>query len=319
MGSPALARQRPLKQYSGALLAEAVVASFLLIFAFLAASSIYDASLRWSQETTQYSEAALLAERKMEEIRCLISPGASGSLRENLDAIIEDHETSFYSDAPDYKVEVKRIDYVHTGVKSPVYVHTAKLLIPEKGVISPCSSLFTKPDNDNVKVRSLTSPPYLPDPRGDYQRNETFLSYPYSRDFTDSYGLVRVRVSFAAGYQKHFELISLVGDPTIGAKPADPDINKTVTIVGPDSLGSAGSADDFEIKVVNANKDTVTDVSAKWSFPAVLEVFALNAKGNKVRVTNNSDPENNPEYAVLSATIRYNGLEARANKEIRLR
>lgn len=309
-------RQEGIRSYrlSGSLLAEAVVACFLLVFAFLAATSIYDYSLRLSQETTQYNLAALIAERKMEEIRALAALGGTEPFIDSLEGIIDDQKPFFsYSDASDYRVEVRKLGIVHSEIKDPRDSLSSTLIRPDAGVISPCSTFFTKPDKLGVTERSTSSPPYKFDSGGDYQRNETFQSYPYSRSMAKSYCLVKVTVGFGVDYKKSFELISLIGDANI-------DDKIELKILGGSGFIKPGGSDDYRVEVKDHSGTLLNDVSVKWGHSDLLDVFKLNSEGTEVRVTNMVDSvDSDGDATTLTAVVCINGYTVLAKKAIGLR
>ena len=158
----------------GILIAEAVVASFLMLFAFAAAAALFDAALRWESDSGNYRKAGLVAERKMEELRAQASDiGAGGTFAGRIDGLIGGPHPD-YLDAPGFTITVTSLPNRHLTIP-------ANGLTPSDGVHSPCSTFFTAP-----------GPPGAPhpfDPNGDHQRNRTYATYPFSRPMPQSYRL----------------------------------------------------------------------------------------------------------------------------------
>ena len=293
---------------------EAVVAAFLMVFAFAASASLFDASLRWESQSANLRKAAFLAERKMEEIRAKASAVPSGAnFAAHLDTIIGGTHAP-YPGSPGFKFEVSTLPNTHLEVETSGYT-------PTPGVHSPSSTLFTAPDNPGSVDRS--TPVYLfdNDPNvgpGDFQKNNFYDTYPYSRSMDRSYRLVQVRVNYGSGLDQHLDLVSLIGDPILPPEKPASNMNVTATVVrtsGPANLTSSGAAAEYEIRVTTANGSRVEDVSAIWSiYPltsGTVDIFALNAAGTRVRVTRSPLTRNGTSVR-LFPQIRYEGIEARA-------
>ena len=94
------------------LLVEAIVASFLMLFAFIASTQLFEAALRWESAGTNVRLAAIVAERRMEEIRQWAAvnrnnlPAAWASLPGALPAT--------YPDAPGFEITQEVSLPVHT-------------------------------------------------------------------------------------------------------------------------------------------------------------------------------------------------------------
>ena len=291
------------------LLVEAIIAAFLMIFAFAISAALYDASLRWEANTTSILRASLLAERKMEEIRSAASRIDAQSFAVQIDAILTGPHLP-YPDAPAFTFEVgPALDNIHKVVPTSGFT-------PTNGVHSPCSTFFTRPSNPGSVNRS--SPPYASDPNGDFQMDAAYESFPYSRAMPNSYRLVQVRVRFGDGDDHKVDLISLIGDPIAPPARPDPNINQTLKIVrtsGPPDLTGANPAAEYEIHVTTATNAPVDDVSAVWSIhplsSGTADIFPLNASGTRVRITRSPFSENGTQFR-LFPQIRYEGQEARA-------
>lgn len=298
------------------LLAEAVVASFLMIFAFLASASLYDASLRWEAGSASLRRATLLAEQKMEEIRARASSySPPATFASHLDGIISGpHPPS--PEAPDFRFAVRALDNTHRTVASSG-------LTPSDGVHSPCSTFFTRPGNPGSTDRSA-SPYAASDPGGDFQRNVTYESYPYSRRMSRSFRLVQVTVSYGVGYEQKVDLISLIGDPILPpARPAAgaDNLNLTLNVIresGSVDLSAPGAEAVYRIDVTTDSGTKVEEVSALWSIhplsSGTADIFALDASGLRVRVTRSADSKAGTTFR-LFPQIRYEGVEARATSD----
>ncbi|MFA7482610.1 MAG: hypothetical protein WC314_19035 [Vulcanimicrobiota bacterium] len=307
----------------GVLIAEAVIACFLLIFAFLAAASLFDASLRWESSSSNERKAALLAERKMEEIRAAASQVPSGTtFGDHIDSILALAHDS-YSDAPGFDFEVVVLPNHHEPIPTSGFT-------PEDGVHSPCSQMYTEPSNPGSTSRTSGAPAYDIDPAsafnlaGDFQKNERYDTYPYSRSMPNSFRLVRVRVLFGSGGNRMAELISLIGDPILPPNKPTTNVNDTlrVTPTGGVNIGLNGSQV-FGTTVTTANGSIVEDVSCLWSIHPIssgtADLYVLNAGGTQVLVRartaasgyHNGLSQGGTNF-VLFPQIRYEGIEARA-------
>lgn len=298
---------------SGILIVEAVVAAFLMVFAFLASASLFDASLRWESQSGNTRLAALIAERKMEELRAQCSLVPSGTtFAAHADAVLAGPHLP-YSESPGFTFTVRVLPNSHDTVSTSGET-------PDDGVHSPCSTVFTRPTNPASTDR--TNPPYpLIDPptspfneAGDFQKNGFYSTYPYSRAMPNSYRLVQVTVNYGTGGGRRFDLVSLISDPI----PPPPLNFEVVRTAGNSALPGTGSFSEYEIRVTAQNGSQVEDVSAVWSVhplaTGTVDVFCLNASGTKVRVRRNSYSRNGTT-AVLFPQIRYHSVEARATSE----
>lgn len=298
---------RPPLAPRGMLLMEAIMASFLMVFAFLAAVKLYGASLQWEASTGKVRLATLVAERKMEEIRAQSAQIPSGStFRAHLQGLTNGTDSS-YADAPGLIVNAKRIDITHEEVDSSG-------LTPTEEIHSPSSTFYTEPNGG-------TGPPYPSDPLGDYQLNATYESYPYSRRMPHSFRLIQVTVRWGTGVNDNVKLLSLIGDPVPPRKNTGAtDFNETAVIVkesGPNNLTGATPAV-YTLEVTARDGAVVEDVSVLWGIDpdgdGTADLFALNAAGTRVRVTRPASAESGQQFRLL-AQVRYKGVEARARSE----
>ena len=291
----------------GMLLMEAVMASFLMVLAFLAAVKLYGASLQWEASTGKVRLATLVAERKMEEIRAQSAQIPNGStFRAHLQGLTNGTDST-YPDAPGLVVNAQRIDLTHEEVESSG-------LTPTNGIHSPSTTFYTEPNGGS-------GPPYPSDPLGDFQLNATYESYPYSRRMPDSFRLVQVTVRWGNGVNDNVKLLSLIGDPIPPRKNTGAtDFNETAVVVkesGPNNL-TGGTPAVYTVEVTTRDGAVVEDVSVLWGIDpngdGTADLFALNAAGTRVRVSRPASAESGQQFRLL-AQIRYKGVEARARSE----
>lgn len=256
----------------------------------------------------------MVAERKMEEIRArAFTVPAGTTFAQHLDAILEGPHPQ-YPDAPGYDFEVRVVRNRHKPVKTSGFT-------PSDGVHSPCSNFFTQPLNPGSIDR--TTPPYgAQDPEGDFQKNATYSSYPYSRHMPQTYRLVQVTVRFGSSTDQKVDLLSLIGDPISPPEyPTGDNLNRTLRVVresGPADLSGTNAAAVYRVEVVTATGSKVDDVSVIWSIHPLssgsVDIFALDAKGARVRVTRNGFSQSGTSFR-LFPQVRYEGKEARATSE----
>ncbi|MCA9775367.1 MAG: hypothetical protein KC800_01565 [Candidatus Eremiobacteraeota bacterium] len=299
---------------TGSLLVEAIVASFLMVFAFLASASLYDGSLKWETRSSNLCRATLLAERKMEELRARTSVIPSGSTFALVADAAIDGSHPPYPDSPGFTFEVETLPNEHKKVQTSGF-------IPKNGVISPGSNFSTEPLNPGSQGHG--NPPYGPlDPDGDFQKNATYSTYPYSRRMPNTYRLVQVTVRFGDRSLQMVRLISLLSDPILPpARPTGDNLNNTLKVVkesGPTNLTADDSSAIYRIEVTTSSGATVEDVSAIWSIhplsSGTADIFTLDASGTRVRLTRN-DLSLDGTKLRLYPRIRYEGIEARAESE----
>lgn len=298
---------------SGVLIVEAVVASFLMVFAFLASASLFEASLRWESQGANMRKAALAAERKMEEMRAAAANVPSGqTFAQHIDAIIAGPHPNIEG----YPVVVTPLPNHHEQVTTSGYT-------PTDGFHSPCSTLFTAPDNPASTSRN--APPYNfdsgtpldPAPRGagDFQLNNLYETYPYSRAMPNSYRLVKVSIDYGARNGLPLDLISVIGDPILPLANTTPNINVSMAINpgGPVSVG-AGSQD-FTFTLTAANGSIIEDAACIWSIHPLsggtADLFTRDAIGSTVRVSRNGLSRPGTDLR-LFPKVRYQGVDVRA-------
>lgn len=305
------------KNPSGILIVEAIVASFLMVFAFLASASLYDAALRWETQSGNMRKATMVAERKMEELRAVSAQVPSGkSFADHFDSLIPTSPESIDG----FEVTTTVLPNHHEKVKTSGYT-------PPDGFYSPCSTLYTEPDNPGSTSRNAA--PYNfdsgtlfdPAPRGagDFQLNNLYQTYPYSRTMNKTYRLVKVSVNYGARNGQPVELVSVIGDPILPLKDTSPnpniDVSMKVTPAGVFGLAGANNFLDFSFTLTAANGSVIEDAACLWSVHPLSsgtgDLFVMDGIGSKVRVRR-SDLSRNGSKIILFPRVRYRGVDVRA-------
>ncbi len=200
------------KKSRAMLIAESIVASFLMLFAFVASAALFDAALRWESNGTNLRRAAMIADKRMEELREWVTGGGSGSTFPNDgEWAAEAARVTSYPEAPGFEIEV--------SATLPQYAQLLNTTItPPDGFHSPCSSLYTPPPGSPGGVPNPSeNVPFLDDHP---QFNHRYKSYPYSREMHDSFRLVEIVVSYGEGANpRQYRMMSVIGDP-LPAGPA---------------------------------------------------------------------------------------------------
>jgi hypothetical protein len=277
------------------LLVEAVVASFLMVLAFVAASMLFDAALRWESESGNVRRAALVAEKKMEELRALSADVPAGATFSAVLASLLGPQTE-YPEAPGFAIDVARLPNTHRPV-------TTSGLTPDPGAHSPCSSFFTA-------VPDAASNP----PDGNPQRNNAYATYPYTRHLPDSLALVQVTVTFAGGVRS-YRLISLLGDPVTPFDNSPADNVRVSRISGPAALSDFTSTAEYSAQVITSSGSLPKDVTCLWSLDTQstgsLVILPGDSSGRTVRVRRRDITAlGTNAQARLVAKVRYGGQEA---------
>lgn len=286
------------RRKGGVLIAESVVASFLMLFAFVAASALFDAALRWESSGSNLRQAALLADRRMEELRRWVASTPSGASTFPDDAAwaTEAARIPFYPEMPGHLITVTAtsMDYaplINTGVQPPSGFH------------SPCSSLYTDAPGTGGVTNPNTAVPFLVD---NPQFNNVYETYSYSRDLSNSYKLVEVLVEF--GNAQEYRLVSVIGDPMLPG-PATVNIGGASTIPGDCS------------RQVQIGGRTVPDVSTLWFTNTDIgsgnQIGAfkrpLDSVGNDVSIQPFAGASGNH---ALKASVRYKGVVYEGTRDV---
>lgn len=282
-----LKKRRPL----GVLLVEAVVAAFLMLFAFAAASSLFDASLRWEASGANVRRAALLAEREIGKLRAWsLEAHSSTPFDAGWGSVTGIRPAD--PEAPGFEIEVLA-DLPRYG-RNPT---TGEVAPP--GVYSPTSHFWAPLLFDPAPAL----PASFPNP----QKDETYQTYARVRSFESSFRRVQVIVRYGQGGEKEFRAVTLVGDPIVPITP----VLRFQRVSGPSSLG-AGAAADYSVSLTDgAGGHTVEDMVALWSADpkgtGAVRILPLDANGRRARVFR--DPNATPGETRLAVRVRYRGQE----------
>ncbi|MCA9776911.1 MAG: hypothetical protein KC800_09355 [Candidatus Eremiobacteraeota bacterium] len=271
------------------LIAESIVASFLMLFAFAASAALFDAALRWESDGTNLRRAAMIADKRMEELREWVSSGGSGStFPSDGEWAAEAVRITNYPEAPGFEIAVK--------ATLPQYAQLLNTTItPPDGFHSPCSSLYTPPPgtaggvpNPSDNVAFLDDHP---------QFNHRYKSYPYSREMPDSFRLVEIVVSYGGGANpRTYRLMSVIGDPL-------PAGAATVTVSPSSGLYQA---------TVSVGGKTVPDMVVDWGNPInpgngnQIGAYTKPTTATATVTDVQAMPGNSGTY-VLGAKVRYKG------------
>lgn len=287
---------------SGVLIVEAIVAAFLMVFAFAAAATLFDGALRWESQGANLRKATLVAERKMEELRrdCSDIP-AGTTFAAHADTVLGLPVTPYPED-PGFTIEVDVLPHTNQRIQ-------ANGLTPTPGVHSPCSAFFTLP-------------PTLPadDPGGDFQRNRRYQTFPYSRPMAESFRQVQVTVYYGGGTppnSRFVRLVSLIGDPILPPSATTPNENITVRVIresgSPSSLSAGSPSAFYSLEVVTNSGAEVENVAAVWNITpdstGHARIFTMDSSGQRVRITRGNLAVGGTEVR-LAAKVRYGGVEA---------
>jgi hypothetical protein len=274
----------------GVLIVEAIIASFLMLFAFIAASQLFDASLRWESSSINDRLAALVAERRMEELRGWVDSQCTATGFQDLNWASVEVVDDSYSESPGFLITVR------TGLprNTQPRAGTGRAAVPD-GLHSPSSQIFAEAPA-----------------AANRQRNAIWQSYPYTRHMDESARLVEVTVSYGTGGEREFQVVSLLGDPI--APPLPPDIDfvpSPVVISGPGSLG-VGSPANYTVEVRLPGGQPIQDVTTLWSIDpessGSARIRPLDAGGSEIELIR--DPNATPgSTIILTAKVRYRGKE----------
>lgn len=270
----------------GTLLVEAIVASFLFLFAFIASSQLFDASLRWEASSTSERLAALVAERRLENLRGWVAIQCKTTGFDNLDWASQEVVNEIEPDSPGFSITVRTSDRIkHTAAKP----NTGRTN-PPPGFYSPCSTFYAQAPTGQ-----------------DQQQDQVWHTYPYSRDMTDSARLVEITVTWAGG-DHEYRLVSLLGDTIAQAvAPSSNFSTSPVVISGPTNL-AIGNQANYAIELRLPSTASIPDVTTLWSIKPTSSgqgsLLPLDSSARTVRLTRTSSGT-----IVLVAKVRYRGKE----------
>lgn len=274
--------------HRGVLIVEAVIAAFLMVFAFAASTSLFHAALQWESESGNVRLASLVAEKKLGEIRAWSKVHhASNPFDEGWTAPITGPQAP-YPEAPGFVITVI--------ADQPSYLpnpHTT--FTPPPGLYSPTSHFFSPPP----------AVPALPADFENGQKNPLYETFSRVRTFNQSSRRVQIEVRYGNGESRLFRLVSLVTDPL-------PAGNPTITIErvsGPSTL-SVGNPADYRVTVrVGGNR--IDDVVCLWGVdPRSTGAVVLKPKDSNGRECRVRRPSyGNPGQTRLAVRLRYRGRE----------
>ena len=272
---------------NGMLLVESIVASFLMLFAFMAATQLFDASLRWESTSTNERLAALVAERRLEDLRGWVAQQCKTNGFNNLNWTAQEVVDESYPESPGFLITVRTTPQIEN---TPARPGTGRVH-PRPGFHSPCSSLYAIAPNAN----------------DDQQKNQEWQSYPYSRQLTDSARLVQITVTWAND-RNEYRLVSLLTDSIErAATPSTDFATSPVVVSGPGSV-SVGSSANYSVEVRLPNNQPIPDVTTLWTIRPTsggsASIRPLDSSARRVRVTRQSSGA-----IVLVAKVRYRGKE----------
>jgi hypothetical protein len=277
---------------SGTLIVEAVVASFLMLFAFMAATQLFDASLRWESGSINNRLAALVAERHLEELRGWVDEQCQTTPFGSLAWASQEITNAPDNVMPDFVVTV-RTDLPVCTQPDPA---TGRGAIPV-GLHSPASQLFAEAP-----------------PGANGQKHPNWLTYAYTRSLDQSLRRVQITVNYGNGSERQFRLLSLLGDPVAPAAPtaAGTFPDTPVRISGPSSIPVGSPQQNFQVVVRLPSGQSLNDVTAVWTVDASstgsASIRPVDAQASEVVVTRSPNAPAGSRLR-LAAKVRYRGQE----------
>lgn len=270
------------------------MASFLMIFAFMAAVALFDAALRWESDSTNIRRAALVAERKMGDLRAWAEDYFSThSFDDPLGWSSQVGGPTQYPESPGFDITVaaESAQYLTPNPNRP---------LPPDGFYSPASHFFTPP----------------PPPGDNPQRHQLWLTYPFSRDLSSSMRRVEITVNYGNGGAREYKLMTVISDPIARPRATSPGRfpREPVLVTGPGSI-AAGAFAEYAVEVHLPNGQPITDVTALWTIEPVstgaATLLPLDSSGRSIRVTRDSllTPAGAGAELILAAKVRYRGKE----------
>lgn len=273
---------------------EGVVAAFLMVFAFAAATALFDASLKWEAQGSNARMASLVAERALGELRAWSLKAHSTTPFDSGWAAVTGNRGS-YPETPGFEVQI--IADQPTYEENPTTRQTAP-----PGIYSPASHLWMPLDVPPAVPRPADPLPPIPQDFENPQKDPKYLTFARVRTFPKSFRRVQVIVRYAGG-TKDYRLVSLVGDPIVEIRPQ-------VTFTGPSSLGP-GSAGDYTAVVRDVGGQVIEDVVCLWGVDPLgtgaLIIKPIDSNGRRARVWR--DPSAQSGSTKLAVRLRYRGVE----------
>lgn len=273
----------------GVLIIEAVVAAFLMVFAFAASSSLFHAALQWESQSGNVRQAALVAERKIGEIRVWSEDHHAGAPFDDGWAPPITGPQTDYVDAPGFNMTVI--------ADQPSYQSPAGIPNPPPGLYSPTSHFWFPPPVI----------PALPNDFENAQKNQQYATFARVRTFNSSVRRVQVDVRYGSNGSRLYRAVTLVGDP-ITPSVGDPTITFT-RLAGPANL-SSGEAADYGVTVTVSGHE-VDDIVCLWGLTpestGTLLVKPMDSNGRTARVIRPT--WGNPGSSKLAVRLRYRGRQ----------
>lgn len=276
----------------GVLIVEAVVAAFLMIFAFAASTALFHGALQWEAQGSNVRRASMVAEKKVGEIRAWSETyHRTRSFDQGWTAPITGPQAD-YLEAPGFQITVK--------ASLPEYrriLHTNET--PPDGMYSPTSHFY-----DQAAFQPVPAfPADFPDNR---QVNPTYGTFSYVRGFNSSFRQVEVTVKYSNS-NREFRLVTLVGDPLPRANPA---VSFT-RVSGSGSL-SGGQKADYRVNITGPGGRVLDDIVCIWGVDlarttGAVRVQPKDANAREVRVFH--DVGSSPGVVYLSVRFRYRGRQ----------
>jgi hypothetical protein len=274
----------------GVLIAEAVVAAFLMVFAFAASSALFNAALQWETQSNSVRRAALLADKELEKVRAWSRAY---------------HQTHSFSDgwvAPVTGIQASDVDSsgfeVEIVADQPFYRQNPNTGATAPRAIHSPTSHFYEP---------LPAVAAFPKDFANQQKNLYYQTFSYVRSFPASARRVQAIVRYGSEGDKEFRAVTVITDPMARLTPSV-TFNRTQ---GPVSLSAASRAADYEV-VVTAGGHRLEDVVCLWgvdpeSTGAVI-IKPMDANGRQARVIRDTWAVSGTTTR-LAVRMRYRGVE----------
>ncbi len=265
-----------------------------MLFAFAAAGQLFDASLRWESDATNRRRAAMVAERKMGDLRAWAEDYFSTHSFDDGGGWSSQVGGPFsYPDAPGFEIMV---------AASPAQYLTPNPIKPNPppGFYSPSSHFHWVA-------------PALP---ANQQRHPLWLTYPYSRDVSESMRRVEITVNYGNNNSRQYQLVTVISDPISRPRPT-PSVQypqEPVRILGPGNI-SVGNPAEYQAELILPNGQPITDVTFLWWIEPVstgaVTLLPMDPQANQVRITRDGllTPAGSNATVILGAKCVYRGQE----------
>ena len=267
------------------------MAAFLMLFAFAAASTLFNSALQWESQTSNLRRAALVAQKKVGEIRAWSKDyHATHAFSDGWVPPITGPQTD-YPEAPGLTMEVianqPHYDTIPSTGETPL-----------DGMYSPTSHFWTNPPASAALPGDFENP----------QKNPDYATFSRVRTFDASFRRVQVIVRYGNGGAREFRAVTLVGDPITPAAASEPVITITRSD-GPANVGP-GDAADYQVSVQVGGYE-MEDVVCLWGLDpestGSLIVKPLDSNGRGARIIRPTWA--NPGTSRLAVRLRYRGRQ----------